>query len=234
MKHVRVNVGSWRWKWSISLDNNDADSESNNRNPNDDTIDVKQNALNESSNSSTTKDTTSVNNESSDTIQNDETSKGWDIATYHGWDVDDVGVAMTGTTNQKVVEWDPKLKKIVHKVIMIPKVYDGRNAKALARKALKRAMVKASKGNPLSKTCKTCPICQQAFRGHNSMISHLLYREKCVTLLDPQVKEKLFAAKKRHKLKRQRRRLRRRGLPAIVYDSEEDTDDDEEENNKSN
>jgi hypothetical protein len=169
-----------------------------------------------------------------------------DVSTYHGWDsmdAQDTSIheddedGIDGVISKKeVVEWDPVRKMVVKKVvtsIVTPNQsgttrnasidvdsfsYDGTNMKQKMSQAQKKAMVKAAQKDPTSPLCKTCPICLKRFAGHPSMISHLLYRDKCYFELDVSMRDHLIKQKILHQQKRLRHKLRKKHLPTYEND----------------
>jgi hypothetical protein len=112
--------------------------------------------------------------------------------------------------------------------------YDGKNLKLKYAKDLKRAKVRAARHDPLSKYCRMCPICREHFGGHNSMVSHLLYREKCSKELDPNVQQALLRQKLRRQHLRLRRKMRRKHLPPYSDGDSDNYSDDEDDNDNNN
>ena len=180
------------------------------------------------------------------TVLDVSTYHGWDSIDAQDTTTDDTGVIV----KKEVAEWDPVRKMVVKRVVttlVTPKAshtsrsrttqgmnddekralmladfaYDGKNTRLKAAKATKKAKVKAAQNDPISKYCKKCPICMKHFAGHNSMVSHLLYRDKCYNELDNELKIILINQKHKEQQKRLRHKMRKKHLPTY---SDDETD----------
>ena len=178
------------------------------------------------------------------TVLDVSTYHGWDSIDAQDTTTDDTGVIV----KKEVAEWDPVRKMVVKRVVttlVTPKAshtsrsrttqgmndddekrallladfaYDGKNTRLKAAKATKKAKVKAAQNDPISKYCKKCPICMKHFAGHNSMVSHLLYRDKCYNELDNELKIILINQKHKEQQKRLRHKMRKKHLPTYSDD----------------
>jgi hypothetical protein len=102
-------------------------------------------------------------------------------------------------------------------------IYDGRTTLRDMEKVQKKKKARrAAQSNPLHSLCRTCVVCKRQFRGHGSMLAHIMSAPKCNDLLAPEVKAALFDHKEDRHDKSIKARLRKKG----VYNLESDSDDE--------
>jgi hypothetical protein len=73
------------------------------------------------------------------------------------------------------------------------------------KRKLKLQNLRNAQTNPLHMKCKTCPICKREWKGHKSMVNHVLNKEVCFKQLDETLKEQLTAQNIDMKKKKKRK-----------------------------
>jgi hypothetical protein len=76
-----------------------------------------------------------------------------------------------------------------------------------AKRKLKLETLRNAQKNPLLKKCKTCPICKREWKGHKSMVTHVLNKGVCYKQLDETLKEQLTAHCAQLKKKKKNNRI---------------------------
>ena len=165
--------------------------------------------------------------------------KNWDVNSYKGWDaVDDAEVVPPPKIDpdQNYPSTTSRLTKQV--------IYDGRaSLQDLEKAKAKKKARRAAQDKPFHKLCRTCVVCKRQFRGHGSMLMHLMNSKKCYDHLEPEIQAGLNSYKDQRHDKSDRARMRKKGVVFTDADVEpdfvaptittsDDKDDEEEDSEK--
>lgn len=75
-----------------------------------------------------------------------------------------------------------------------------------AKRKMKLDSLRKAQENPLLKKCRTCPICKREWKGHKSMVAHVLNKGACYNQLDETLKEQLTARNIELKTKKKKKK----------------------------